>query len=452
MARDVIMPALGLAQETGKIVRWLKAAGEMVAKGEPIMEIETDKITVEIEAPAAGILDDLRAAVGHDVPVGHVVAVIRALDDSPAPATAAPVAANDDAGEIGPRNVYSSPVAARMVAEHGLDLARIKPQGGRVEKADVVAYLADQPAAAVARLSPASPKARRLAAERELDLRAVVGTGPGGAVLYADVLAFDDERGTGTIYRAPTNDDQSEQRRIDTAPSFFVPRPSSDRATSTISTAWRVVAERTAQSWSSVPHFYLVREVDAGRLQQWRAAARSRSPEKLSVTDLLVKLVALALRDHPRLNASWQNGTIQHNPAINIGLAVAIEDGLLVPVIHGADGLRLREIAARRNEIVGRAQAGKLRPDDLRDGTFTISNLGMYNVDAFNAIVNPPNAAILAVGRIADRVVPLDGQPAVRPTMVLTLSCDHRVVSGVHGAQFLDALANLIEEPLRAVE
>jgi pyruvate dehydrogenase E2 component (dihydrolipoamide acetyltransferase) len=208
------------------------------------------------------------------------------------------------------------------------------------------------------------------------------------------------------------------------------------------------MAERTTQGWTSVPHFYLVREVNASRLISWREQVVKRSAEKVTYTDLLVKIVAAALRLHPRVNASWHEGKITLKQAVNVGLAVAVEEGLVVPVILQADTLGLSEIARRRADLVAKAQAGKLRPQDISDATFTISNLGMYHVDAFNAIINAPQAAILAVGRIAERVVPVNGQPAVQPMMVLTLSCDHRVVDGARGAQFLDTIAALVEEPL----
>jgi pyruvate dehydrogenase E2 component (dihydrolipoamide acetyltransferase) len=211
---------------------------------------------------------------------------------------------------------------------------------------------------------------------------------------------------------------------------------------------WRVMAERMTQSWTSAPHFYLVREVNVSRLVTWRERASKQTGVRLTYTDLLVRVAAAALRQHPRVNVSWKDGTLVQHGDVNVGLAVAIEDGLLVPVLHRADTLTLAEIATRREDLVSRAQAGKLRPGDIQGGTFTISNLGMYGVDAFDAIVNPPQAAILAVGRIADRVLAVNGQAAVQPTMVLTLSCDHRALDGARGAQFLGALADLLEEPL----
>ena len=208
------------------------------------------------------------------------------------------------------------------------------------------------------------------------------------------------------------------------------------------------MAERMTASWTTAPHFYLVREVNVSRLATWRERASKQTSARITYTDLLVKLVAAALARHPAVNASWKDGAIVRHAEVNIGLAVAIDDGLIVPVIHRADTLSLAEIATRREDVVSRGQAGKLRPADIQGGVFTISNLGMYGVDAFNAIVNPPQAAILAVGRIADRVVAVNGQAVVQPTMVLTLSCDHRAVDGARAAQFLATLAEMIEEPL----
>ena len=219
-----------------------------------------------------------------------------------------------------------------------------------------------------------------------------------------------------------------------------------------VSNVWRIMAERMTASWTTAPHFYLVREVNVSRLVTWRERASKQTGVRLTYTDLLVKLVAAALAQHPRVNVSWKDGSIVSAAEINVGLAVAIDDGLVVPVLHRADTLSLAEIAGRREDLVSRAQGGKLRPADIQGGTFTISNLGMFGVDAFNAIVNPPQAAILAVGRITERVVALNGQAVVQPTMVLTLSCDHRALDGARGAQFIGALAELVEEPLALLQ
>jgi pyruvate dehydrogenase E2 component (dihydrolipoamide acetyltransferase) len=416
------MPALGAAQEKGKVLKWLRAAGEKVEKGEPLLEIETDKATVEVEAPASGILGNVTASAGDEVPVGNRIALILGPGESApveSPATP-PHKASDAPQKI---SVSASPVAQQIAKEHGIDLAQIKPRGTRIEKADVLAYLektSPPPPSLVGKGArglglPASPKARRLAQERSLDIATITGTGPDGAVLAADVPLT-----TGTpITQSPS-----------------------------LPTVWRIMAERTTAAWTSVPHFFLLREVNASRLISLRERAHKRVSDKITYTDLLVKLTAAALRDHPRVNARWSHNTIEMGAEINIGIAVATEDGLVVPVIHRADELSLKEIAARREDLVNRAQSNKLRPEDISGGTFTISNLGMYSVDAFNAIINAPQAVILAVGRIAERVVPLNHQPAIQPMMMLSLSCDHRVVDGARGAQFLQTLAELTEEPL----
>ena len=386
------MPALGMQQDTGTLIAWLKGDGESITQSEPVMEIETDKVTVEIEAPASGILGGICANEGDVVPVGQTVAWILAPGE--------PVPDGERAAEA--ERIPTSPVARPPAQEHGV----ARTAAGA------------EPAVRRARLLPASPKARRLARERALDLESLTGTGPEGAVLAADILAAP----------APVAGAQPQ-----------VHQPG---------TVWQVMAERVTQSWTGTPHFYLLREVNASRLMAWREQLQDSLEPRPTYTDLLVKIVAAALSRHKGVNASWVDGRIVLHSEINIGLAVAVEDGLIVPVIHRADEQSLSAIVQRRQELVARAQAGQLKALDMADGRFTISNLGMYGVDAFNAIVNPPQAAILAVGRIAERVVPVEGQPAVRPMMILSLSCDHRVIDGARGAQFLDTLANLIEAPL----
>lgn len=446
MAVNLIMPALEMAQESGKLLRWLKRDGESVSKGEPIMEVETDKVTVEIPAPESGILGGILIKEGDDVPVGQTIAFLLSPGEKP-PTSIAPTVtgrATSKPSEIPvpvkPQTqpakttfIEASPLARKVAEEHGVDLALVKSNGRRIEKADVLAYVQIQGLSAGAvptsisgngakgRLIPASPKARRLAKERDIDLEILRGTGPHGAILTVDV------------------------------PEHTASTRSSGKVEE-VSTVWRVMAERMSVSWTTVPHFYLVREVDAGNLVEWRkriaTSLEKRTGIKPTITDLLVKLIGFTLREHAQVNAAWANGSIQFNQDVNVGIAVAVEEGLIVPVIRGADSASVGDIAAQRQDLIERAQDRKLRPVDISEGTFTVSNLGMYNVDAFNAIVNTPQAAILAVGRIAERVVPLNGQPAVRSMMTLTLSCDHRVVDGARAARFLDDLSSLIENPL----
>jgi pyruvate dehydrogenase E2 component (dihydrolipoamide acetyltransferase) len=320
--------------------------GEQVSKGEPLMEVETDKATVEVESPASGTLAAVTASPGDEVAVGRAIAVILAAGES---------AADYKDATVRP------PAAAR---------------------------------------STASPKARRLAAERGVDLSSLRGTGPGGAILEEDIL-----QAGGVQAGAPTRE-----------PAL-----------------WRAMAENVSRSWREAPHFFVVREIDAGSLVD----VKSRQPEGVSYTDLIVKAVATALVRHPRMNGS--------SPEVNIGLAVAVPDGLVVPVIHGADRLAVDEIAGHRHDVVERMRSGHLRSNDLSGGTFTISNLGMYGVDLFTAIVTDGQAGILAVGRISDRVVARDGTPTVRPAMWTSLSCDHRRVDGARAAEFMQTLVGLFE-------
>jgi pyruvate dehydrogenase E2 component (dihydrolipoamide acetyltransferase) len=227
--------------------------------------------------------------------------------------------------------------------------------------------------------------------------------------------------------------------------------PVPDAAATPVSPAWRTMAERTLASWTSTPHFAVQREVSAARLLSWQERARERTGARITVTDLLVRAVAHALRAHPALNRSWSEGGLVTHRSIGVGLAVALEDGLVVPVIHDADTLDLAALAARRDDLVTRARAGRLQPTDVQGGTFTLSNLGMYGVDAFSAIINPPQAAILAVGRIVDRVLPLAGMAVVQPALTLTLSCDHRAVDGARAGSFLQTVAETLEEPATLV-
>jgi pyruvate dehydrogenase E2 component (dihydrolipoamide acetyltransferase) len=378
VAAEVVMPALGMAQETGTLLRWLKAPGDEVAEGEPLMEIETDKATVEIEAPASGVLADVRAGVGDEVPVGRVVALILRAGEEPPPAaeaeagpTPTPEPAPEPAGTAGPAGAEAP---ARVLA---------------------------------------SPLARRAARERGVDLAAVTGTGPDGAVLLADVPAPD--------------------------------RARQEPGLTELGALWRRMAERVTRSWTTTPHFHLLREARADRLEGRLAAAGDQAGRQLTYTDLLVRLTATALRRHPELNSSWRDGRVLRCPDVHVGLAVAVEDGLVVPVIRDADRLDLAGIAARRVDLVERARERRLDPADLSGGTFTISNLGMYGVDAFLAVINPPQAAILTVGRVAPRVVAEGDRPVVRPTVGLGLACDHRVVDGARAASFLQTLVGLVE-------
>jgi pyruvate dehydrogenase E2 component (dihydrolipoamide acetyltransferase) len=392
MAISVVMPALEMAQETGKLISWLKKEGEPVVKGEPLLEIETDKAVMEIESPGDGVLAGIKIQAGTEVPVGRTIAWIVRPGETP------PV------DEIAVESGRKTSAAATGSAIPTAASANQSPTSTQAAIAIKI-----------------SPKARRLAGERGIDLADVRGSGAGGEILASDILAAAESKAA-----VPS-------AQVGGSPIF------------------RLMAERTTQSWTTVPHFFVVREVDAGALNAARqklgpAIEQSRGV-KLTHTDLLVALVARVLRKHPRMNASWTGEGIRTNAEINVGLAMAVDDGVVAPVIRNADKVELGETAVQRRDLGERARSGKLRPADLAGGTFTISNLGMYGIDAFTAIIIPPQAAILAVGAIADRVVPVDGHPGVRPMLTLTLSSDHRVVDGARAAEFLRDLAVAIGNP-----
>jgi pyruvate dehydrogenase E2 component (dihydrolipoamide acetyltransferase) len=395
MAISVVMPALEMAQETGKLISWLKKEGDSITKGEPLLEIETDKAVMEIESPADGVLAGVKAQAGAEVPVGQTIAwIVRPGEAPPKDEVAATSGRKNTLAP--PASTPESPTSSKSAAPAGTQSPN---QSVRV-----------------------SPKARRLASERGVNLADVRGTGPGGEILASDILAA-----------AESN--------------TASPSPSADSG----SPVARLMAERTTQSWTTVPHFFVVREVDAGALNEARqtlgAEIEKSDGIKITHSDLLVKIIAAVLQKHPRMNASWDGKAAHANAEINIGLAMAVEDGVVAPVIQKADKSKLAEIAKSRRDLTERARSGKLRPTDIAGGTFTISNLGMFGVDAFTAIIIQPQAAILAVGAIADRVVPVDGRPSVRPMMTLTLSSDHRVVDGARAAEFMRDLVAAIGSP-----
>jgi pyruvate dehydrogenase E2 component (dihydrolipoamide acetyltransferase) len=395
MAFSVVMPALEMAQETGKLIAWRKKEGDRVSKGEPLLEIETDKAVVEVEAPADGILAGVKAAEGAEIPVGQTIAWIVAPGEQPPSDSASPA----PSARAGSHPKAQAPQAAASAAQ------------------------GSAPSAASTSSAKISPKARRLAKELGVDIATLHGSGPGGEVLAADVQA---------AAAAPATHK--------TAGKIEVP-----------SSLGRIMAERTTQSWTTAPHFFVSRDLDATALNAYRqrivAQIESTHQVRVTHTDILVALVARVLLKHPRLNSSWTADGILLHDHVNLGVAIAVGDGVVAAVIRDAHRASLDEIAIQRRDVAERARAGKLRPADIGDATFTISNLGMYQVDQFSAIIIPPQAAILAVGGIADRVVALEGQPAVRPMMTLTISCDHRVADGARAAMFLSDLADALRDP-----
>jgi pyruvate dehydrogenase E2 component (dihydrolipoamide acetyltransferase) len=397
MAFSVVMPALEMAQETGKVIAWRKQEGDRVAKGEPLLEIETDKAVLEVEAPADGILAGITATAGADIPVGRTIAWIVAPGEKPP---------TED------ESVTAAPAARGKTESHAAAVTASAPESSPVQGARI------------------SPKARRLAKELGVDISSVRGSGPGGEILALDVQAAGSSVASG--------------------------EPKKSGSVEIPSTLGRIMAERTTQSWTTVPHFFVTREIEADALNKYREKLTTETERthniRITHTDLLVALTARVLLKHPRLNSSWSAEGIRLYDHVNMGVAIAVNDGVVAAVIPNAHAASLIEIARQRRDIAERARAGKLRPADIADATFTISNLGMYRVDQFSAIISPPQAAILAVGSIADRVIAVEGGPAVRPMMTVTLSCDHRACDGARAALFLNDLAEGIAAPQRILD
>ena len=395
MAFSVVMPALEMAQETGKLLAWRKKEGDSVSKGELLLEIETDKAVVEVEAPADGVLAGIKALEGAEIPVGQTIAWIVGPGELP-PADAGPAAPT-----------------GRAISQPKSDLPSTRRQP-----------VSSSPAVS----AKSSPKARHVAKELGVDLGPLRGSGPGGEILASDVQAA-----------AAISTDSPPDKSLE------IP-----------TTVGRIMAERTTQSWTTVPHFFVTRDVDANGLNQYRDRIvdeiESTNSVRITHTDLLVALVSRVLLKHPRMNASWSAEGIQLHDHVNMGVAIAVDDGVTAVVIRNAHTASLLEIATKRRDIAERARTGKLQPADIAGATFTISNLGMYQVDQFCAIITPPQAAILAVGSISDRVVAIAGEPAVRPMISMTISCDHRVTDGARVAMFFSDLSEALRNPSRLLD
>ena len=399
MAAEVKLPRLGQGMETGTIVKWLKAEGDEVAKGEPLYELDTDKVTQEVEAEAEGVLLKIAIPEG-EVPVGTTIAFIGEAGES------VPDVSGNGKVEV---ETAAEPVAAEEAPE---------PKAG--EPPEPPAPVERRPGERI----KASPLARRIARERGIDLASIRGTGPEGRIIAEDV----DRAGVAPARAAAA----APPGEVESVP---------------LTSIRRTIARRLTEAWT-VPVFQLQVSADMARADALVAGARELHPEvRVSVTDLLTKVCASALQRHPDVNVSFTDEALLRHPSANVGIAVAAPQGLVVPVVKSAERLSLAEIAAVRADLVDRARNQKLRADDMAGGTFTISNLGMFGVEAFVAVLNPPQAAILAVGTTEDRPVARDGAVVVRPTMTMTLTVDHRAVDGAPAAQFLQTVKAMLEEP-----
>lgn len=438
MAVDVIMPAMGATQETGRLVRWLKQEGASVVEGEALMEVETDKSAVEVEAPATGVLARVAASPGDDVPVGQVIALIVRPDEDSSPSDEArrgrrrPAPARRDSSPGGETPDVTEPTrdigeGARLDSSPGGETPAPPPRpreasDRKSKKPAARAAAAPAPRRTTGR-KPASPAARRLAVEKGVDLARVTGTGPEGAVVARDVLSAASDASTAGASDAAAGSVPLHRMRC-------------------------VIGERMTQSKRTAPHFYLNMDVDMTGVEARRSELRQQGVRPApSINDFVLRAVSLALSESPAMNAVLTDRGLERFTEVNLGVAVALEDGLVAPVIRNADRLGLRELARRSRELASRARSGKLEPADCEGGAFTVSNLGMFGVDSFAAIINPPQSGILAVGRAAPRVVPRGEDIAVRSMMTLTLSADHRVVDGAIGARFLQRVKQHLEAP-----
>ena len=412
MADEVKLPRLGQGMEMGTIVRWLKGEGDPVQKGDALYELDTDKVTQEVEAEASGVLLKIAVQQG-EVPVGQTVAVIgEAGEDFSFADAGAPASAEKPAEAPTREPEREEGVAAGSAARAAPPTAASSAatNGGRIK---------------------ASPLARRIARERGIELSTVRGTGPEGRIVAEDV-----ERAQAAPPAAPA--------------ALPAPVATGEVESVPLSNIRKTIARRLTAAWT-VPAFELTVSADMTRANALVERVRERDPVRVTVTDLLLKVCAQALARHPDVNVQFTDDALLRFPTANVGLAVATEQGLIVPVIRSAERLSLVEISRARADLVGRAREGKLKTSDLDAGTFTISNLGMFGVEQFIAVLNPPQAAILAVGATEDRPVALNGEVVVRPMMTVTLTVDHRAVDGAPAAEFLGSVKALLEDPALAL-
>jgi pyruvate dehydrogenase E2 component (dihydrolipoamide acetyltransferase) len=448
MATKVVMEALSPTMEEGRLVEWKKGEGDPVAVGDVLAEVETDKAVMELVARAGGTLLKQVVPAGTTVPVSQLVALIgepgEAVDNGkPAPAQAQQ-ATQPTPGTNRPESLPPAPPASQA--------AESSPAPSRAPAAPAASQSPAAPAGPVAAPAgrvKASPLARRMAAERGIDLSGIAGSGPEGRVVLRDLDAAPTAprpaAGAGAATAAPAAPAPPRPaviRSPDGAPYTDVP----------LSQLRKTIARRLVQSIGPIPTFYLTTEVDMERAWDAREALKALGEgPKVSFNDIILKAVATALRQHPACNAWWQDDRIRYWHEVHVSMAVAIEDGLITPVIRNTDLKSLREIAAESHDLAGRARERKLAPEEYTGGTFSVSNLGMLDIEEFTAVINPPEAGILAVGRIVEKAVVHEGQLAARRRLRLTMSCDHRVIDGATGAQFLKTLKAMLENPLALV-
>ncbi|MBQ1081837.1 dihydrolipoamide acetyltransferase family protein [Nocardiopsis sp. B62] len=421
---EIHMPRLSDTMEEGVISTWVKKVGDKVASGDVLVEIETDKAVMEFEAYEDGFLVKQNVSEGDTVPIGEVIGFIADSPDAVPEETAAPAAPASEAAE--------------------------EPKEEAKEEAKPEQSAEPAPAAESTGERPrTSPLARRLAKEYGLDITRIQGSGPKGRIVRADIEAAAKDGSAAQDSQAPAASAPAPAAQA--APAQDDVRGSEEVKTSNVR---KVIARRLTESKQTVPHFYLRRTIDAEALKAFRGQINqqlSSTGVKVSFNDLIVKACATALKLHPEVNTSWINDTLVQHHRVNVGVAVAVDAGLVVPVLHDTDKATLSEISTRTRELAGKARDNKLKPQEMSGGTFSVSNLGMFGIDSFSAVINPPEAAILAVGAMRPEAVVVDGEVAVRNRIALELSVDHRAVDGAVGAAYLKELAEILEEPMRII-
>ena len=445
MATQVIMPKLSPTMEEGQLARWLKKEGDKVSMGEPLAEIDTDKATMEMQALGSGVLRKILIQEGESAPLGQLIAIIgepdediSALASQAATAQPAKESAKEDAKESNGSATQSS--AADASANSASDVEKSPaPDAGK----SVAGNGSGQPSGgAVGRLI-VSPLAARMAAESGLDLRTVSGSGPGGRIIKRDVEGLiGKETSAASAGQTQPKKAVGQFQKSETAQaSAYRDEPASEMR--------RTIAKRLVTSLGPVPHFFLTTEIEMDRAAEMRKAINALDEElKISINDIIIKVAAAALIQHPQVNASFQDKVVRYYEHADVGVAVAIEEGLITPIVRSADQKSLGAIAAEVRDLAERARHRKLRPEEYLGATFSISNLGMFGIDEFTAVINPPEGAILAIGAMSPKPVVRDNEIVVRQMMRVTMSCDHRVIDGATGAKFLQTFKKILENPL----
>lgn len=429
------MPKLSPTMEEGQLARWLKKEGDKVSMGEPLAEIDTDKATMEMQALSNGVLRKILIGEGESAPLGQPIAIIGEPDEDISELLKTAGAAKPAKAEAAPEKLPESEAVPAVEVEEKEAAKPAEPTASSDGHATAAA-------ASQGRLL-ISPIAARMAAEAGLDLKALQGSGPSGRIVKSDIEAAIQRQKAAPPAKPglrPINLRPAEQGAV-YGPSAYRDEPTSEMR--------RTIARRLVTSLGPIPHFFLTIEIDMERAADMRRSMNELYPElKLSINDIIIKVAAVSLTQHPQVNASFQDKTIRLYEHADIGVAVATENGLITPIVRAAELKPLSEIATEVRELAERARARKLKPEEYTGATFSISNLGMFGIEEFTAVINPPEGAILAVGAMAAKPVVKDGEIAIRQTMRVTMSCDHRVIDGAIGAKFLQTFKQIMENPL----